>query len=143
MVDRLSGKGQRTSAASPLIGRTDELLAASELLDSLSVGVATLRYLRALAASDPVVLAIDDLQWLDAPSGRAVEFALRRLGDERVGLFATVRAPASARLPLEVDRCVAPERCRKLTLGPLSLGAVYVLLRTRLGLSLPRPLLAK
>ena len=234
MVDRLSGKGQRTSAASPLIGRTDELLAASELLDSLSVGpatlllagepgigktrllaaglnrardrgahvllaraassemqlsfaglrdllgdaeaflpelpppqrralsaalvleehdgpppdplavgVATLRYLRALAASDPVVLAIDDLQWLDAPSGRAVEFALRRLGDERVGLFATVRAPASARLPLEVDRCVAPERCRKLTLGPLSLGAVYELLRTRLGLSLPRPLLAK
>ena len=42
--------------------------------------------------SPAVVVAVDDLQWMDAPSLRALTFAFRRLDDARVGLVATVRA---------------------------------------------------
>src|SRR5512133_973627 len=38
--------------------------------DQRAVSVASLGVLRALAASGPVILAIDDVQWLDVPSAR-------------------------------------------------------------------------
>src|SRR6516162_7694365 len=53
-----------------------------------AVCVAFLGVLRRLAAAGPVVVAVDDLQWLDVPSATAVEFAVRRLSGERAGLFA-------------------------------------------------------
>jgi hypothetical protein len=37
-----------------------------------------------------VLLAVDDVQWLDAASARVLEFALRRLRDERVGVLLRV-----------------------------------------------------
>src|SRR5262249_25876703 len=56
-----------------------------------AVCVAFLGVLRRLAAAGPVVLAVDDLQWLDGPSAAAVQFAVRRLSDERAGLLASAR----------------------------------------------------
>jgi predicted ATPase len=32
-----------------------------------------------VAASTPLVVAIDDLQWMDLPSVRALQFVVRRL----------------------------------------------------------------
>ena len=46
-------------------------------------------------------------------------------------------------MPLGLDRSLAPERLHRLTLGPLSLGALQAMLRTRLGRSFPRPLLRR
>src|SRR6266508_5910052 len=43
------------------------------------------------AASIPTLLAIDDPQWLDAPSARVLEFAIRRLNDVPIGLIMTAR----------------------------------------------------
>src|SRR5262249_36191646 len=48
------------------------------------VAAALLSVLRALATSTEVVLALDDLQWLDTPSSSALEFALRRLTTESI-----------------------------------------------------------
>jgi predicted ATPase len=45
----------------------------------------------ALAEERPVVVAVDDLQWLDGPSARALEFVGRRLSDVPVALFTAVR----------------------------------------------------
>ena len=59
-----------------------------------AVCLAFLGVIRHLSASGPVVIAIDDLQWLDRPSAAALEFALRRLGSEPVGLLASVRIQA-------------------------------------------------
>src|SRR3954452_18761660 len=47
--------------------------------------------LRALTRDVPVLVAVDDRQWLDRSSLRALEFVSRRLVDERVGMLATVR----------------------------------------------------
>ena len=60
-------------------------------VDPTSVALATLGTLRAVAAARPAIVAIDDAQWIDAPSLRALVFALRRIRDARVGLVATVR----------------------------------------------------
>ena len=39
------------------------------------MSLATLAVLRALAGSSPVIIAIDDIQWLDAASVRVLSFA--------------------------------------------------------------------
>ena len=45
---------------------------------------AVLGVLRRLSVEAPVVVAIDDEQWIDRGSGRALAFALRRIRDERI-----------------------------------------------------------
>ena len=45
---------------------------------------AVLRVLRRLAVECPVVVAIDDVQWCDPISARALRYALRRLDDPPV-----------------------------------------------------------
>jgi predicted ATPase len=43
--------------------------------------------LRDLAAAQPVLLAVDDVQWLDPSSAAILEFAARRLREDRVALL--------------------------------------------------------
>ena len=49
--------------------------------DSRAIAAAFLTLIRGLAAERPVILAIDDWQWLDPPSRRVFEFA--RCGGSR------------------------------------------------------------
>jgi DNA-binding CsgD family transcriptional regulator len=100
--------------------------------DLRALGAGFLDVLRRFAASRQVLLAVDDLQWLDAPSAAVLAFAFRRLREEPVGLFATVRTGAEATLPLSLSSF------ERLSLGPLSLGALHHVLRERLGLELAR-----
>jgi DNA-binding CsgD family transcriptional regulator/tetratricopeptide (TPR) repeat protein len=93
--------------------------------------------LRALASEGPLLVAVDDLQWLDAPSGDALAFAARRLDDSPVSFLLARRPGRSA--PLE--RALAP--LKRLEVGPLSLGATRYMLAERLELSLPRQLLRR
>ena len=103
--------------------------------DPLLVARATLSLLRLLAAEAPVVVAIDDAQWLDAPSVRALGFAARRLGDARVGVALTLRDPG--RDPLELAAALG-ERCIGIRLGGLSFGAIGHLVRERVAPDIPR-----
>jgi hypothetical protein len=57
----------------------------------LLVSVAVQRALEEAARRAPVILGIDDLQWLDEPSARALGYALRRLGGSPVWLVAARR----------------------------------------------------
>src|SRR5215475_3123285 len=45
--------------------------------DHRAVGAALLSVLNRLASDMPVLLAIDDLQWVDTPSAQVIEFAIR------------------------------------------------------------------
>jgi DNA-binding CsgD family transcriptional regulator len=61
-----------------------------------AVGLATLAALRACAAESSVLVAIDDIQWLDEASVDALAFALRRLGSGPLSLLAAARTEATA-----------------------------------------------
>jgi DNA-binding CsgD family transcriptional regulator len=111
--------------------------------DPRAIGLATLDVFRLLAEEGPLVVAVDDLQWLDASSIAALQMALRRLRGERVGLLATVREGPDARVGLDLERCFAEERLERLSLDPLSVAALNHLLKGRLDLELTRPELTR
>src|SRR5262249_29175707 len=113
------------------------------LTDSRAVGQAVVGVLRTVASDGPIVVAIDDLQWLDPPSGRALTFALRRLGDDRISLLATARMDVRDAPPFGLDRVLRDGWLRRVRIGPLSQGAVHELLRARLRLNLSRPALLR
>jgi DNA-binding CsgD family transcriptional regulator len=109
---------------------------AGESVGALAASAGFLSLLGRLSAESPVVVAIDDLQWLDTPSFRVVSFAARRLGSLRVGLLAAVRIPSALdpTVPV-VDIGIDVDRLR---LRPLTFATLDHLIDRRLGVSLPR-----
>ena len=98
--------------------------------------------LAALAENGPVLVAVDDAQWIDPASAGALQLGLRRLRDEPVGILATVRTAPEGSDEFTLDRSLPEDRLERLSLGPLSAGALHNLLRERLALELTRPELA-
>ena len=60
-------------------------------LDAAALSAGVLNTVVSAAAATPVLIAVDDAQWLDPETERLLAFVLRRLTSERVGLLATVR----------------------------------------------------
>lgn len=107
-ADRATAAGHLVLRARP--AREDRLLTRSGLADlldgaevltevldpdcdALRLGRTLLDHLRGLAAERPVVVAVDDVSWLDPLSLRALRYAVRRLGDDDpVGFLGTVRS---------------------------------------------------
>jgi DNA-binding CsgD family transcriptional regulator len=104
------------------------------------LGIALASVVRALAQEGPLLLALDDVQWVDPSSAEILSFVLRRLDSRPVGVLATVRG-RPARAPLDLDR--AFEAFERLALEQLSVGAIHQLLSERLSLNLPRPSLVR
>ena len=111
--------------------------------DQRAIALAFLGVLRLLARSGPVLVAVDDAQWLDTPTAAVLEFALRRLGSEPIALLATVRREEGRVTLLELERAVPEGRLRRLAAAPVSVGALQRLLRLRLGAALSRPVLLR
>lgn len=103
-----------------------------------AVSLAFLAVIRRLAAAGPVVVAIDDLQWLDDPSERALEFALRRLSDEPAGLLASARDRDSRRALPTTETGLPGGRLTRLRVGPLAPDAFQAALRASVGAGLSR-----
>jgi DNA-binding CsgD family transcriptional regulator len=91
----------------------------------------------ALAQATALLLAVDDLHWLDAPSLGALAFAGRRLRQLPVALLASTRPEAMS----AYRDSFAPEE--RLRLEPLTAGALHSLVKERLGWSMPRPTLLR
>ena len=111
---------------------------------SRAVAAGLLSVLRRLAEESPVVVAIDDVQWLDRPSEAALAFALRRLEpDVPLALLAAQRIDGKAATdPLGLAHLPTSQR-ERVVLGPLSLSAIYHVIHARLGIVLPRPTLQR
>jgi ATP/maltotriose-dependent transcriptional regulator MalT len=111
--------------------------------DPHAIGLAVLDALRALVEWGPVLVALDDAQWLDQASAGVLHIALRRLREEPIGVLATVRLGAERESGVEPERGFPEASVVDLVLEPLSLAAVHQLLSTRLGLELTRPEMAR
>jgi DNA-binding SARP family transcriptional activator len=112
------------------------------VLDPRAIGTGLVSLTTALAARGPLLLAIDDLQWLDQPTVRALVFALRRIDDAPVAVLAT-RRPGEPQPTDALVAAVPTERARRVRLGPLDHATLYELLSGEVGPALTRPLLAR
>ena len=95
--------------------------------DYRATGAALLSVLERLADDMPVLLAIDDLQWMDSSSAQVVDFALRRLSS-RVGVLGALRSPGASDRSCPLLRS-DPDRVHRIRVGPLTLGALHQMLR--------------
>lgn len=77
---------------------------AAQIDDHLAVAARMLDLLGAIQADGPVALVLDDVQWMDLPSLRAVVFAVRRLLADQVLTLAVVRESATGDLPESLTR---------------------------------------
>ena len=111
--------------------------------DDRTVAAAFLGALRLVATSAPVLVAVDDVQWMDAASARTLAFALRRLDDERVGMLGTIRVSPAETEPTKLLRALPHEKLSRISLAPLSVGALYELIGERLDTRLSRPTLLR
>ena len=100
-----------------------------------------LALLTAASAVGPVLVAIDDLQWLDGESARALEFAARRTR-ERIGWLLAHHGASEERPGFELET-LSPARVDRLSLKPLSVAALHHLLADRQRGGVPRPLLLR
>jgi len=98
-------------------------------LDPFAILAGFLGTLRALAESGPVLVAIDDIQWLDPSSSEAILFAARRLSGERIRFMITRRTGRES----ELERVMPAALVERLEVAPLSFGATSRLLSDRLG----------
>ncbi len=98
-----------------------------------AIATATVSVLASLATAAPLLVAVDDVQWLDRPSARVLEFAVRRLAGHPVGFLLSLRTPAEGPGPLGLDRAVADEQLDRIRVSGLSAGALHQLIKERLG----------
>jgi DNA-binding CsgD family transcriptional regulator len=134
LLPMLDGVRRRALEAALLIeGSSDD-----SRVEPRAIGLAVLDVLKSLAADRPLLVAVDDFQWLDPPSAQTLLFALRRLTHEPVGALVAVRGDAC-----ELDRTLPPDIVDRLPVGPLAAPALFRILKDRLGVELSPPQLTQ
>lgn len=126
-------KHQRAALESALLRRTDPV----GERDVLSLRMAVLATFRALCAQSPVLLVIDDAQWLDVPSAELLAFIARRA--RGLPLRALVGQRTGPADPRAESRLCPPPVCT-IDVPPMTAAEVTRLLGD---LGLPRAVLTK
>lgn len=109
--------------------------------DSRTVAAGVLTLLRRALAAGPVLLAVDDLHWVDAETHTCLAYALRRLDDPRLRLLIATRDQSPLWRPAREDTDDAfltaiANRTQTLRLGPLPGEAIRRMLHDRRGVDL-------
>ncbi len=105
--------------------------------DELAVRLATLELVRVLAAAGPVLIVLDDAQWVDEPSAGVLRFVARRVGGLAVRVLAAERGASPTRTEL------LPQPAAELPVAPLAADEVDALLRDRFAGLLSRATLGR
>jgi DNA-binding CsgD family transcriptional regulator len=149
LTDVLAGIPQEvfTSLPGPQRHAIDAALLRSdpgpETPDPRTVATAFVTIVTRLAEVTPTLLAVDDVQWLDRPSARVLEFASRRLDGLPLGILVTARTPDQSGTPLGLDRAMTSEGLERVDVGPLSVAALHDVIDAQLGTDLTRTTLVK
>jgi hypothetical protein len=116
-------------------------------LEPRVVGTGLTALLGVLAQDRPLLLAIDDAQWLDPASARSLAFALRRLACDRLRLVAAVRTEDGAGRRggafAAIEASLEAQALSRIPVGPLSVASIHQMFRQVLGASYPRPVLVR
>ncbi len=107
-------------------------------IDPRGVAAAFVAVIGRLAAETPVVIAIDDWQWVDTSSANLVSYAARRLPAGAALLCTTRTEEAASRLQLP-----NPDAAQRIRMRPLTVGELHQVLFYRLGKSVARPTLLR
>jgi predicted ATPase len=105
--------------------------------DQRAVSLAVLSALRVLASSTPLLVAIDDVQWLDPSSASVLAFAARRIDRGPVGVVACLRLAPGHADPLGLDEAFPETRIQHISLAPLRVEALGRIFKERLKAELP------
>jgi DNA-binding CsgD family transcriptional regulator len=111
--------------------------------DQRAVSLAVLGCIRAVASVAPVVMAIDDAQWMDLPSARVLQFVVRRLRDEPIGVLTAVRRSDGDVDPLGILPTFPEESVHAVHVGPLSLEDIERVVLETVGEGFPRTTLLR
>jgi DNA-binding CsgD family transcriptional regulator len=112
-------------------------------LDPRTLRVAVMSALRSVAEERPVLLAIDDSQWLDHASSAALAYGTRRFRSEPIGLLLSRRFGLESILLEELLRSPAGGLFTRIEVGVLDVQSLGRAVQHQLGSTLPRPLLAE
>jgi hypothetical protein len=104
--------------------------AGGDLADRSRVAHAALNLIRSVGAERPLLLVVDDLQWLDRYSADVLGYMVRRLAGSRVGFLGAARSGPSG--------AFEQAGLARLDLGTLSDAAAGALLRSRVPALQPR-----
>ena len=108
--------------------------------DQRAVAAALLSTIGALAERAPVLIVIDDVQWLDPSSTAVLAFVTRRITGPVVVLAAVRSGAVGSAGWLGL---AWPDDLRTVEVLPLKLGTIHAIIQQRQGRSLPRPVLAR
>src|SRR4051794_23271896 len=97
--------------------------------DQRAIAAAFLAVVERLSDDGPVVLAIDDLQWIDASSMHVIAFAARRLTGP-VGVLATVRTDTGCGSSAGWLQMPRPDAFNRIQLRPLGIHDLRVAVST-------------
>lgn len=100
-------------------------------VDDRALAVTVHGVLQVLSEREPILIAVDDVQWLDPSSSSALAFALRRLDENQV-LVLLARRLVDGAQPSVLEQALSGECVQRLPVGPLSVGALHRFLRDRL-----------
>jgi DNA-binding CsgD family transcriptional regulator len=106
-------------------------------LEPAPVAAALRTVLVRLAERQPILVVVDDRQWLDHASEQVLAFALRRVRGHRVGLAVARRTIGPDDRPTD-PLVPADASVSSLTVGRLSLAALYRVIEERLGIRTSR-----
>jgi DNA-binding CsgD family transcriptional regulator len=120
---------QRRALEAALL-RAEPMAAAPE---GFAIAAGFLGVLRTLAAGGPLLVAVDDLQWLDAASAEVLSFAARRARGQRFRFLLSRRSGSAT----GVEGALEPAVMHTAEVGPLSLSTTRRLLSQGLGLTVP------
>jgi DNA-binding CsgD family transcriptional regulator len=138
VVSDLPGVQRRALEAALLLAET------RGRLEQRAVAAALLGALTSLAREGPVVVALDDVHWLDRSSAQVLAYAARRLNGKRIGFLLATRTVSGRNAPQHGLLDGLPEGLLgRLELGPLTVAALHHVIRDRLGRTLSRPLLSR
>ncbi|OBI76550.1 LuxR family transcriptional regulator [Mycobacterium sp. E740] len=110
--------------------------------DQRVVAAAVLSLIEILAREAPVLVGVDDVQWLDSCSREVLAFVVRRLRGA-VAVIVSERTESSRDAAVPWLHLPRPDALVRLRVGALNLGGLHELIISRLGCSLPRPTITR